>query len=465
MLDKAPNTSRRNFLKRSTGAALGGIAAPWLLNLSALANASAAGGGDYKAMVCIFLSGGNDQANTIVPYDSGNHELYRRFRPSFAYARERLAATKLLPQNSVRDAAGFAHEYALAPELAPLLPLFDAGRLGVVLNMGPLTEPTTKQAYLNNAVRLPPKLFSHNDQQSVWQSSLPEGAASGWGGRIGDLLLAENANPMFSCVNVAANTVFLSGRTAMQYLVSSKGPVAMNALKAPLFGSAACSTALRALISAPRAHLLEREYNRVNKRALEADELLTSALAAAPVLNTEFPGANDLARQLRMVARMIAVAPALGVRRQIFFVSMGGFDQHNDMLADHPPLLAQLGAAMAAFYAATAELNVAERVTAFTASEFGRTLGGNGKGSDHGWGSMQFVMGGAVRGGRYYGTAPILANDGPDDVGRGRLLPTTSVEQFAATMASWLGVSDSNLLDLLPNLANFDAGARKLAFV
>ncbi|PWF44361.1 DUF1501 domain-containing protein [Massilia glaciei] len=460
------NGSRRAFLKRAGSLSLASVAAPWLINLSALADASAATTGEYKALVCIFLSGGNDQANTLVPYDSGNHTLYQRYRPSFAYSRQQLAAGALASENTALDSAGFAHDYALPPALAPLLALFNEKRLGVMLNMGTLVEPTTKQQYTGKSVRLPSKLFSHNDQQSIWQSSFPEGAASGWGGRMGDLFQSNNQNKVFSNISLAGNAVFLSGNSAMQYHVSIDGPVKMEALRDPLFGSAACSAALRTLISEPRDNIFESEYNRINKRALESEELLSSSLASAARLNTIFPANNPLAKQLQMVARMISIAPALGVKRQIFYVTLNGFDNHYSLLAPHTHLLGQLGMAMSAFYSATAELNVANDVTSFTASEFGRTLSANTNGgTDHGWGGMQFVMGGAVKGKRFYGNAPILANDGPDDVGQGRLLPTMSIEQFAATLGGWFGVSDSDLLEVLPNLRNFSASARKLDFV
>ncbi len=242
------------------------------------------------------------------------------------------------------------------------------------------------------------------------------------------------------------------------------GSVAFAGLSGPLFGSTSASAALRTLITEPRSHILENEYNRLCKRSIDANQLLSNALAATPAIATPFP-VNELSAQLKMVARVIAAAPALGVKRQVFFVGTGGFDLHDRMLEDHPILMANLAGALSAFYAATAELGVADQVTSFTASEFGRTLNGNGNGTDHGWGSMHFIMGGAVQGKRFYGTAPVVADNGPDDVGQGRLLPTTSVEQLAATLGSWLGVSDSDLLDMLPNLANFNPSVRNLGFV
>lgn len=457
--------SRRAFLKRASALSVAGIAAPWALNLAAMAEAAAATASDYKALVCVFLYGGNDYANTLVPYDSASYAAYQQMRPNFAYARAALTPTALNPAATPLDSGGAAHQYALAPELAPLLPLFNAGQLGVILNVGTLVQPTTKLQYTNKSAKLPPKLFSHNDQQSVWQSSSPEGATSGWGGRIGDLFESGNGNATFTCVNVSGNAVFMSGRSAVQYQVSTAGSVPLAGLKAPLFGSSAASQALRTLVSQPRTHLLENEYSRVTKRSIDADTVLTGALAAAPALATAFPASNSLADQLKMVARMISAGPALGAKRQVFFVSLGGFDNHDEMLTVHPTLLTNVANALAAFQKATAELGLADKVTTFTASDFGRTMSGNNDGSDHGWGSMHFVLGGAVKGQRFYGTAPVVANNGPDDVGQGRLLPTTSVDQLAATLGKWMGVSDSDLLAMLPSLSNYNASARNLGFV
>jgi len=453
------NTSRRAFMKRVSSLSLAGAATPWAVNLAALGEAAASTASDYKALVCVFLYGGNDYANTLVPYDQTNYDLYNGLRPTLAYARTALDATALSPATPL---AG-GRQYAIAPELAPLLPLFNAGHLAVMLNVGTLIQPTTKAQYTAKSVPLPPKLFSHNDQQSVWQSSSPEGATSGWGGRIGDLFEAGNGNATFTCVNVSGNAVYLSGKTAVQYQVSPSGSVALRALNNPLFGSAACSSALQSVITQPRTHLLEAEYTRVTQRSITANQLLTASLLPASSITTAFPTPNSLADQLKLVARMIASADALGAKRQVFFVSLGGFDTHDGLLTTHPTLLTNVSNALSAFYAATVELGVASQVTTFTASDFGRTLSGNNDGSDHGWGSMHFLLGGAVNGQRFYGTPPAVASNGPDDVGQGRLLPTTSVDQYAATLGKWFGVSDTDLLTVLPNLSNYST--RNLGFV
>ena len=456
------DASRRAFLKRSTMLAMAGTAAPWALNLAAMAEAAAATATDYKALVCEFLYGGNDYGNTLMPYDDARYALYQGMRPTLAYTQAQLKPTVLVP--SVALAGGL--QYAIAPELAPLLPLFNQGRMGVMLNVGTLVQPTTKAQYTAGNVPLPPRLFSHNDQQSVWQSSSPEGASSGWGGRMGDLFESGNGNAVFTCVNVSGNAVYLSGKQATQYQVSPSGPVPLNGVSKPLFGSTACSAALQNLVTAPSANLLENEYARVSARSLSAGGTLSAALAAGPTINTPFPtpGTNGLADQLKLVARMISTADAVGAKRQVFFVSMGGFDTHDGLATIHPGLLTSVADALSAFYAATVELGVASQVTTFTASDFGRTLTAN-DGSDHGWGSMHFMLGGAVKGGRYYGTPPVVANGGPDDVGQGRLLPSTSVDQYAATMGSWLGISDTDLLTVLPNLANWNASQRNVGFV
>jgi uncharacterized protein (DUF1501 family) len=444
-------STRREFLRRSSLMTAVGAAAPWALNLAAMAEASAQTAGDYKALVCVFMYGGNDYGNTLMPYDTASYNAYKTIRQTLALPRDTLAATALTPSVALPN----TRQMALAPELAPLKTLFDAGRMAVLLNVGTLIQPTTLAQYNAKSVPLPPKLFSHNDQQSVWQSSLPEGSTSGWGGRIGDLFLSSNSQATFTCVNVSGNAVYMSGQQAVQYQVAPTGSVALRGISAPLFGSTACSDALRSLTTASRSHLMQAEHTRVMARAIDANAALTSALAGVPALSTVFPAGNTLADQLAMVAKMIAARNALGAKRQVFFVSIGGFDTHDFLLNEHPGLMATVADAMKAFHDATAELGVAAQVTSFTASDFGRTLTSNGDGSDHGWGSHHFVVGGAVQGGRYWGTLPAVAVNGPDDVGQGRLLPTTSVDQLAATLASWMGVSDSNLALVAPNIANY----------
>jgi uncharacterized protein (DUF1501 family) len=449
--------SRREFLKRASMLSLAGAATPFALNLAAIGEAAAQGAppDDYKALVCVFLYGGNDYANTVVPYDIDSHEAYRTLRPTLAYARDALTPTLLQPTAALPG----GRQFALAPELAPLLPWFDNRQMGVLLNIGTLLEPVaTVDDYFNARVALPSKLFSHNDQQSEWQSSLPEGSASGWGGRIGDLFAASNGNATFTCINTAGNAVFLSGSATVQYQISpSLGSIALKGLKSPLFGSTACSEALRSIVGgATYTNLFESEHARVMRRSMDANDALTSALGRVPEFTTILPPDNGLALQLSMVAKLIAARDDTGAKRQVFFVSIGGFDTHSDLTDTHPALLKAVADALDYFQRVLgADLNVAPQVTTFTASDFGRTLVSNGDGSDHGWGGMHFVLGGAVRGKAYYGDAPVIANGGPNDVGQGRLLPTSAVDQLAATLATWFGVGDSDLALVAPNLQRF----------
>jgi len=453
--------SRREFLKRATALSIVGGAAPFVLNLAAIGEAAAASASDYKALVCIFMFGGNDYANTLIPYDQPSYDLYASLRSTLALPRDQLAGTVLNPNAAL---AG-GRQYALAPTLAPLVPLFDAGHLAVALNVGTLVQPTSKSAYAARSVPLPPKLFSHNDQQSYWQASNPEGATSGWGGRIGDLFQAGNGNATLTCISAAGNSVFLAGKTAIQYGVATTGPVPLLSNASTLFGSTAGMSALRALMTGTQTNLFENEHALVTKRSLDLQALVSSALAAGPAIATAFPAGNSLADQLKIVARLISVSQELGAKRQVFFVSLGGFDTHSDLLVTHPTLMTKLAGAMRAFHDAMVEIGAANKVTSFTASDFGRTLTSNANGSDHGWGSMHFVMGGAVRGRDYYGTPPVVANDGPDDVGQGRLLPSMGVDQYGATLASWFGVANGSMSTVLPNIVNYNPSSWNLGFV
>jgi uncharacterized protein (DUF1501 family) len=443
--------SRREFLKRSSAMSALGVAAPWALNLAAIGEAAAQAGGDYKALVCVFLYGGNDHGNTLVPYDEATHAQYTSLRAGLGTARSALGGTVLTPSTALPGGL----QYALAPQLGKLKPLFDARVMAPLLNVGPLVQPTTKAQYNARSVPLPPRLFSHNDQQSVWQAGTSEGATTGWGGRIGDLFAAGNGQSVFTAVSVSGNAVYLSGEYATQYQVSTAGSVAINGIGSSLYGSSAASQALRQIVSQPGgSHVMQMSHAEVVRRSIDADVLLRASLAAAPPIGTVFP-ATPLGSQLAMAARMISARAALGTRRQVFFVSLGGFDNHDGLLGSHPALLTQVGDAMAAFYQATVELGVAANVTSFTASDFGRTLTSNGDGSDHGWGAYHFVLGGAVKGGRYYGSAPLLGDGGADDVGQGRMLPTMAVDQLASTFATWMGVAGGELPTVVPGIGNF----------
>ena len=467
-ISKTNDLSRRAFLRRSKQVAVAGTAGSWALGLAGIGEAAAfSAGSDYKALVCIFLQGGNDHNSTLIPYDSTNYDLYSAIRGGGAgqtaggltLGRANLAATVLTPSGGQTLTNNI--QYALAPELTRLKSLFNAGKLAPLLNVGPLIAPLTLAQYQSTNMTAnprPAKLFSHNDQQSTWQSSKPEGATDGWGGRMGDLALSSNTNSLFTCISATGNAVFLSGQNALAYQISPNGAPAVNGIKNALYGSNAGSSALRTLMTQSSNNVFEAEYNRVAKRAIDAESVINAALQPIS-LATSFrpPGErNSLAEQLQIVARLIAARQPLGAKRQVFMVSMGGYDTHDNSIRTHSTLMGQLDFAMDAFYKSTVELGVADKVTTFTASDFGRTLQYNGDGSDHGWGSHHFVMGGAVNGGRYFGVAPQISVRSPDQVGQGRLLPTIAVDQYAATLASWFGVSTSELSSIAPNIGRFD---------
>ncbi len=462
--------SRRDFLIRTGQTALTGWAAPWLLNMTAMGEAAAFTATDYKALVCVFLFGGNDYANTLVAYDDASYAKYATIRAAgsgsttgMVLDKASLAATALIPNTPLPG----GRQYALNPAMKGLTNLFNTGKAAVQLNVGPLIVPLTRAQY-NTSDRskypLPPKLFSHNDQQSVWQSSSPEGSTMGWGGRMGDLSMGNNTDPLFTCISLTGNHVLLSGDSALQYQCSTSGAIAVRNLSDNFFNQAPMRDAFVSMLQQPRKHVLENEYNVVMKRGITAQAKVAQGLSTVN-LSTAFAAGNSLADQLKMVARLIGARSSLGAKRQVFMVSLNGFDLHDYLNTKHGPLLQQVDEAMTSFYQATLELGVANQVTAFTTSDFGRTLASNGDGSDHGWGSHHWMVGGAVKGAAFYGSAPpvsISDTAAPDDqwhVGQGRLLPSTAVDQYAATLAKWFGVSDSEMATLLPNLKNFGLAA------
>ena len=463
--------TRRAFLRRSSRLALAGTALPFALNLAAIGEAAAFDATDYKALVCVFMYGGNDYANTVVTYDDDSYNKYSTIRGGgagqtaggIALAKADLAATLLNPAVALPG----LRQYALHPSMTGIAGLFNAGAAAVQLNVGPLVAPTTRAGY-NSADRrtnpLPPNLFSHNDQQSVWQSSSPEGSTVGWGGNLGDLALSSNSNSLFTCINVSGNAVFLSGDSALQYQIGSNSAVKINSVSNGVYGSNAVRDAMQQITRAGSGQVLENEYNKVTRRSIDSELQMTAALNANPASNAPFntfSTSNSLASQLRMVARIIASRSSLGNKRQVFFVSLGGFDNHDGVISNHVTNLGRVSNAMTEFYNATVALGVASKVTAFTASDFGRTLASNGDGSDHGWGSHHLMVGGAVNGKAFYGSAPPVsvgntaAAEDQGHVGQGRLLPSTSVDQYAATLAKWFGVADSEMSGILPNLNRF----------
>ncbi len=468
-ISKLEELQRRAFLKRSAQLGAMGAAAPFALNMSLISDAAAfTGAGDFKAVVCLFLLGGNDHDDTLIPYDNTNYNLYNTIRGGgagqtaggIARARADLAATALnplAPQTLTNNV-----QYALHPAMTRMKTRWDEGRMAALLNVGTLIRPTTLTEYRSSdRVRfpLPFGLFSHNDQQSVWQSSAPEGATSGWGGRLADLAMSSNTNSIFTAISAAGNSVFLTGQSALAYQVSGSGAIKLRSGNTRVAGSTTAFNMMREIMSQPdpSAHIFEGEYNRVSKRSIDSEAVYSTALNGA-TLNTNFAqngNTSGIAAQLRIVARTIAARQALGVNRQVFFVTMGGYDHHDNLIGGHNTLLSQLDFAMDAFYQATTEMGIADKVTLFTASDFGRTMSSNGDGSDHGWGGHHFMLGGGVKGGQYYGIAPEVSTTGTGQVGQGRIIPTTSVDQYGATISNWFGAAPGELQTLFPNIGNF----------
>jgi uncharacterized protein (DUF1501 family) len=456
--------SRRQFLKTASLVSIAGAASPLALNLATIGAASAQAAPAYRAIVCLFLYGGNDHTNTFIPYDQpGGYDEYLASRDTIAIARDQLTptATAAVPSQGGR-------QFAFHPSLPAFKSLWDQGKLAVVANVGPLVTPTTKTQYNNRTVPLPPKLFSHNDQQSAWQAdhAVGEGARLGWGGRVGDILAGQNTNALFTCISASGGAVYLSGNSVLQYQVSSSGAISISAITGNLFSSSTASAGYRSLVtrSTAGANLFEDEIGVITNRSITANEQLRTALPAASTLVPAIPANNGLASQLSVVARIIAARGALGTARQVFFVSLGGFDNHDFLLSNHAGQLAQMNAAVNAFYAWLVQMNIQDQVTLFTASDFGRTLTSNGDGSDHGWGSHHFVIGGSVLGGEVYGTFMPTAFGTSVDVGQGSMLPGIAVDQYAATFARWLGVSDTDVPLILPNVGNFGT-SRYLPFI
>lgn len=446
--------NRRRFLK---AAAAGGLAYAFGRTPDAV-YAQVAGGGaftDYKALVCVFLFGGNDSWNMIVPRSDAEYAAYRTSRQTLA-----LEQSSLLPIDPlVSDGA----QYGVHPSMTGVQQLFDSNRCAVIANVGPLLEPTTRDQYLAQSARLPPQLFSHNDQQDQWHSLKGRAQLStGWAGRIADVLAASTPGQQLSLnVSLSGQTLFQAGDHAVPYTMGPAGPVAFAGL-----GTDALSVARRQaftnIAGASYPTIYERGFADIQQRALQFSDRVNAALAAAPVLSTAFPE-SSLAAQLQTVARLIAVRDALDMSRQIFFVATGGFDSHDNQVEDQPGLLGGVSAALKAFYDATVELNVASSVTTFTQSDFARTLTSNGDGSDHAWGGVQLVVGDAVRGRTFYGEYPSLALGGARDVGAGRLIPAVSSDQYVATLARWFGVSEMNLPLIAPSINAF--AMRDLGFM
>lgn len=451
--------SRRDFIRQS-GCALGAAALLSGLDQFGLVNAMAQSGTEaltgYKALVCIFLSGGNDGNNTVIPIDDYSSYFNARNAAGLALPQANLQALNPLPTPQANGT-----RFAFHPSMPELKDLFNQNKLAVLCNVGTLVQPLSRAQYQSGSASNPKpyQLFSHSDQVTQQQSSVSlSPAQTGWGGRTADRLSGANSGAALPMViSIAGVSLFTTGNNSRPLAIADSNTSLSQVLV--LNGSNANSDANKATMQQLRAldndSLLVKAYNDTTNQSVQTSQALSSA--SPPALT--FPN-TSIGRQLKQVANLISLRSTLGLNRQIFFCSLGGFDTHSGQLNSQVTLLQQVSQAMKAFYDATVTLGVEQQVTAFTLSDFGRTFqpagSGAAVGSDHGWGNHQFVMGGSVLGGNFYGKYPTLALNGPDDTdSRGRWIPTTSVDQYAATLASWYGLSSSDLPYVFPYIGRF----------
>ncbi len=452
-MNKNARKSRRAFLGQSSCAAV--TATPLLstlLNLRMANNAVSATSdpNDYKALVCFFFAGGNDSFNMLIPKGATEHAEYATARSNQA-----------IPIGNVLPVKGTHNGKTLGvhPGMPEVQSLYDNDKLAFVCNVGTLVEPVTLTTWDNGTAKLPAGMFSHSDQIMHWQTSVPDQrSALGWGGRVADLLSSCNTGANISMnISVSGTNTFQSGANTVSYEIEPAGNGAIQL--APYAEdddptlTALSATAVNSLMDAEYSNLFQKAFAQKNRASIDASAEFSNAIAAQS-LNTVF-SANYISQSFQMVAKTIAARSTLNMKRQTFFILFGGFDHHDELLNNHAAMLPVVSKAMSEFDAAMTELQLHDKVTTFTASDFARTLSSNGKGTDHAWGSNQMVMGGAVNGGQIYGTYPGLALGNSLDTGRGRLIPTMSTDEYFADLARWFGVSDAQLGTVFPNLHRF----------
>lgn len=455
--NRMTETTRRDFLRCAACAAVGTtslVSTVWDLRMINAAVAMNAGPfDDYKALVCLFLYGGNDANNFIIPTDPTSFNAYVAARGNLAITSGIVGISPLVTDGRT---------WGLHPSCPQIASLFNTGKLAILTNCGTLVEPLNgKPDYQNPAKKKPPQLFSHNDQQVQWQTSIPDiQSPTGWGGRCADLINA-NANPdatVSMSITVGGTNVFEVGNVVNQYAVSSTGTVTNFSGGTGVDATARLNVMrqLFGLDGAGSPNLFVQAFSGTMKRADDNAQVMASIFDAGlnPPLSTTFP-TTSLGNQLKTIARIIKGRNILQHQRQIFFASVGGYDTHGDQLTAHANLLTELSGGLSAFYNATVELGLPDKITTFTASDFGRTFPSNGSGSDHGWGSHSMMMGNSVVGQKLYGVMPDLVVNGNWDTGLGRWIPSTAVDEYSATLAKWFGVNSSDLNTIFPNLIRF----------
>lgn len=444
------DVSRRAFIGDASCKALSGSAALGsLLNLGLMSRLAAdelPAEDDYRALVCVFLSGGNDSFNMLAPRSADRYLEYSDIRQNLALSRE-----DLLP---------FSHtglgqrELGLHPKMKKVRDAYDSGNLAFLANVGTLQQPVTRETYELSPQLLPDGLFSHSDQQRQWHTSLPDRTStSGWLGRLSGLVQDLNQPGTFaSAISVSGINLIQTSPGVPPYVIGPGGSRGLTDWNKERWAHG--RTAVSSQLELEYENLLQKIFVGRKKDALERNEVFSAAVGTDDQEGVQI-GGGSLGRQLEMVLKTIRARGDLGVRRQTFFVELGGWDLHGNLLESHRDLLEQLDEALGDFQTALRAEGLSEEVTTFTASDFGRSLTSNGQGSDHGWGGHQMIMGGAVNGGKIYGEYPDLYEDSPLDVGRGRLIPTTSVDEYFAELACWFGVSRQQLPLVFPNLNRF----------
>ena len=419
------------------------MAALTQLQLQAFQGASNFADDEYKALVCVYLSGGNDSLNMLVPLEGEARNLYEQ-------SRQNLAVNNPLPLNPHTAQDGGV---GLHTSLSPLQPLFSDRQLAFVTGVGSLITPTTQQDVINKSVPLPLHLFSHNKQRATWmygkeQSSLN----SGWGARLLERL--QQSEQFGGNISLSGMNLWQTSNNSMPFSLSSNGISRINALSGSQERSEHVSNLFNRVLTGQTNPIAQAYGSRV-KASIDKTSAMNIALQDSDPIDGVFSN-SSLSRRLKTIARTISIQSQLGCKRQVFYVSMGGFDTHGDQNRSHASLLSQLSQSLAEFNSAMSYLNKQNNVTLFTMSEFGRTLTSNGNGTDHGWAGNHLVMGGAVNGGDLYGSLLTQHLGGPKDTRGGRLIPDVANEQYFATLAKWFGVPDSELVDIFPNLANFN---------
>lgn len=443
--------SRREFLGAAPCLALGTTTLfSSLINLKAINSlmSTTTVGGEYKALVCILLSGGNDSYNMIIPRSNNEYNEYASVRSNLA-----IPQNDLLP---ISPNTTDGREYGLHPSMTGLQNLFQQGNAAFVNNVGTLVEPVTKSQIDNQTAILPLGLRSHIDQAAHWQTAFPQDRTNtGWGGKMADILKSMNTNDEVSMnISLGGNNVFQRGEEVSEFAINNDGGVSVFGYGSPEPFLDLMTADISSMNNKEYEDVFKDSYKGVLKRSINSNEFFNEAIDEVGEFNTQFSQVN-ISRDLRMVAQSIAARSALGAKRQIFFVEMGGFDTHDDLGNQHSNLLANLDSALSEFYAATEELGVSDCVTTYTISDFARTLTSNGNGTDHAWGGNTIVMGGAVKGKDMYGEYPIIGVNTNLELGGGVLLPTTSADQYFAEIALWFGISPNDLSLILPNIGNF----------